>query len=152
MNASNLKTLIIGIGNDGRGDDGLGWLFADRFVDGTEADVAHRYQLQIEDAALVSGYDRVVFADASIEDMEQGFSFDKCRPAPSLHFSTHKVDPATILWLAGKLYDRAVEGYVLGIQGYSWELHQGLSDRAAHNLEGAFAFFCTEAFPVRITQ
>ena len=69
------KTILIGIGNDGRGDDALGWLFADQFADNSALEVAYRYQLQIEDAALIGQYDCVVFVDASLPTIETGFYF-----------------------------------------------------------------------------
>lgn len=141
------KTILIGIGNDGRGDDALGWLFADRFADDPALEVVYRYQLQVEDAALVNLYKRVVFVDASVQDMDAGFSFQPCEPLASLHFSTHKLEPATILWLAKEIYQTAAKGYVLAIQGHYWELHQGLSDGAAHNFDKAVAFFGQQVLP-----
>lgn len=132
------KTILIGIGNDGRGDDALGWLFANRFSDNNGLEVAYRYQLQIEDAALISQFDCVVFVDASLQEIASGFSFQECLPMASVHFSTHRLEPATVLWLAREVYQAAPLGYVLAIQGYEWGLGQGLSVAAAQNLEKAF--------------
>lgn len=134
------KTILIGIGNDGRGDDALGWLFADRFSGNPALDVVFRYQLQVEDAALISVYDCVVFADASILEIAGGFELRKCSPTASLHFSTHRLAPATIMWLAKEIYQASTVGYVVAIQGYCWELHQGLSPAAAQNLEKAVKY------------
>lgn len=139
--------MLIGIGNDGRGDDALGWLFADRFADNPMLEVVYRYQLQVEDAALISTCECVVFVDASVRDMETGFSFQTCEPAASLHFSTHKIDPATILWLSKEIYQTTARGYVLAIQGYHWALHQGLSTLAKQNFEKALAFFDQHILP-----
>jgi hydrogenase maturation protease len=143
MNALNPdhKTILIGIGNDGRADDALGWLFADQFADNSALEVVYRYQLQIEDAELISQYDCVIFVDASLQEMETGFYFQKCEPVASVHFSTHSIDPGTILWLAKEIYPAAPVGYVLAIQGYEWALHQGLSKVAAQNFEKAIAHF-----------
>jgi hydrogenase maturation protease len=141
MNASNHSTIIIGIGNDGRGDDALGWLFADRFAGHSGLDVVCRYQLQVEDAELISRYDRVVFVDASTAEIDSGYRFDPCPPVASLHFSTHRVDPGTVLWLAREMYQAEPEGYVLAIQGYHWDLELGLSEWAAVHLEEAVGYF-----------
>ena len=65
---------------DGRGDDALGWLFADQFADNSVLEVAYRYQLQIEDAALIGQYDCVVFVDANLLEIETGFYFQQCQP------------------------------------------------------------------------
>jgi hydrogenase maturation protease len=135
------KTLVIGIGNDGRGDDAMGWLFADWIAQKGGMEVEYRYQLQIEDAELISLYEAVIFVDASLEEMELGFYFNKCIPAAAIHFSTHKIDPATILWLAKEIYGATVVGYVLAIRGYNWQLEQGLSAEAKENYSRAVAFF-----------
>jgi hydrogenase maturation protease len=135
------KTILIGIGNDGRADDALGWLFADQFADNSGLEVVYRYQLQIEDAELIAQYDCVVFVDASLPEIETGFCFHPCKPEASVHFSTHRTDPATILWLAKEIYQASTVGYVLAIQGYEWGLHQGLSTAAAQNLEKAAGSF-----------
>lgn len=143
----NKKTLLIGIGNDGRGDDALGWLFADRFAECSDLEVVYRYQLQVEDAELISAYDRVIFVDASVQEMETGFCFQPCLPVASVHFSTHKVDPATILWLAKEMYQAPVHGYVLAIQGYEWELQQGLSEKATQHFQQALFYFEQHILP-----
>ena len=135
------KTILIGIGNDGRADDALGWLFADQFAENSVLEVVHRYQLQIEDAELIAQYDCIVFADASLAEIETGFYFHPCHPKASVHFSTHSIDPATILWLAKAIYQASVVVYVLAIQGYEWGLHKGLSTAAAQNLEKAAGYF-----------
>ncbi|MCC6279795.1 MAG: hydrogenase maturation protease [Saprospiraceae bacterium] len=143
----NKKTLLIGIGNDGRGDDALGWLFADRFAECRDLEVIYRYQLQVEDAELISAYEQVIFVDASVLEMEKGFSFQPCLPVASVHFSTHKVDPGTILWLAREMYQSAVQGYILAIQGYEWELQQGLSEKATQHFQQAFLYFEKHVLP-----
>lgn len=141
------KVILIGIGNDGRGDDALGWQFADRLANNPVLEVAYRYQLQVEDAALISTFDCVVFVDATMQALEQGFSFQRCEPAASLYFSTHKIAPATVLWLAREIYQTAACGYILAIQGEYWDLHRGLSARATLNFDQAYAFFVQQILP-----
>ncbi|RLD75788.1 MAG: Ni/Fe hydrogenase, partial [Bacteroidetes bacterium] len=60
------KTIVFGIGNIGRQDDGLGWLFLDHLKEKqfNHLDLEYRYQLQIEDAELICNYDTVIFVDA----------------------------------------------------------------------------------------
>ena len=152
MNAVNPeKTLLIGIGNDGRGDDALGWLFADQFADSPDLDVVYRYQLQVEDAELFSHYKNVIVVDATMLDLENGFEFRPCKPVASLHFSTHKIDPATIAWLANAIYEVIPAAYILAIQGYRWKLQQGLSKAAAQNLDKALTFFRQQILPPQNT-
>lgn len=144
--------LVIGIGNDGRGDDAMGWLFADWIAQNGMMEVEYRYQLQVEDAELISLYEEVIFVDASLEEIEQGFYFKKCEPAAAIHFSTHKIDPATILWLAREIYGAATVGYVLAIRGYNWQLEQGLSGEAKENYSRAIVFFEKEMMSIKTME
>ena len=136
------KILLIGIGNDGRADDALGWRFIDEFSDLSDVfDFEYRYQLQIEDAELASKYDQVIFVDASREEIENGFSFNTCIPAPTSAFTTHQLNPETVLWLTQELFNTKPKGRVMAIEGTQWELHHGLSTRANANYKKAVAFF-----------
>jgi hydrogenase maturation protease len=136
------RTLLIGIGNYGRSDDALGWNFADVFASHDDLfDVEYRYQLQIEDAELVSQYEEVIFADASHEPLENGFSFYECTPQPSSTFTTHQLEPEMVLWLCNDLYGKQPRGHVMAISGVTWELQHGLSENARENFNEAVAFF-----------
>lgn len=143
MSASNQtkKILLIGIGNDGRSDDALGWRFADSFSSQNQFVVEYRYQLQIEDALLISEYEKVIFVDASREHYENGFHFYACEPLQKESFTTHALPPETILWLANHLFHKKPETYVMAIEGKLWELHNGLSKMAKHNLEKSLKMF-----------
>jgi hydrogenase maturation protease len=148
-----MKILIIGIGNPGRGDDGLGPALAaglagiepEALPEGAVTGIPQRaafavwkYQLNIEDALLVRDYESVVFADASGEGGEP-VAFAGIAPAAAIAFTTHEMSPAGVLALCEELYGRAPAGYLLAIRGYSWEAAEGLSAAAAKNLEAARA-------------
>lgn len=136
------RILMIGIGNNGRSDDALGWKFVDEFSSHEDLfDIEHRYQLQIEDALLITEYKKVIFVDASHKEYENGFSFYKCIPARTEAFTTHKLEPETVLWLANDLFNQSPEVYVMAISGVNWELHQGITDTAQKNFEQAVSFF-----------
>lgn len=137
------KTIVLGIGNIGRQDDGLGWLFLDFLKEeGFKGiDVEYRYQLQIEDAELISHYDKVVFVDATIENIKDGFYYRICEPSDKFGFSSHELEPETILFLENDLYNQNPKAFILGIQGYKWNLKMGLSKEAKANLEKAEKFF-----------
>ena len=69
-NEETKNILIIGIGNSGRSDDGLGWLMLDTIENKfSNVDVLYRYQLQIEDAEILSHYPTVIFVDACISEL-----------------------------------------------------------------------------------
>ncbi len=135
------KILVLGIGNIGRQDDGLGWLILDYIVDEFKfVDIEYRYQLQIEDAELASNYSTVIFADATKEEVDEGFYFKKCKASTTYGLSTHALHPETIVGLTNNLYHKYPETFILGIQGYHWELKEGVSEKAIDNLKRAIQF------------
>ncbi|NNK87336.1 MAG: hydrogenase maturation protease [Flavobacteriaceae bacterium] len=141
---SKSKTLIFGIGNVGRQDDGLGWIFLDYLQnEHMEAvvDIQYRYQLQIEDAELIRNYDRVIFIDACKSEIKNGFCFKPIEPTEDHGFSTHALVPETIIFLTGNLYDHHPEAFILGIQGFDWNLEMGITDPAYKNYLKAINFF-----------
>ena len=133
------KCIIFGIGNSGRQDDGLGWAFLDLLKKNEfeKASVEYKYQLQIEDAELIGKYDTVIFVDASKNDLINGYNFDACKASNKYSFSTHALVPETILYLSHHLYDHRPDAYILAIQGYEWELKNGLTKMAVENLNKA---------------
>jgi hydrogenase maturation protease len=136
------KILMLCIGNNGRSDDALGWMFGEMLSDQKELiDIEYRYQLQIEDALLITEYKKVIFVDASHKNYENGFSFYKCEPARTEAFTTHKLEPETVLWLANDLFNQSPEVYVMAISGTHWELNQGITDTAQRNFKRAVSFF-----------
>jgi hydrogenase maturation protease len=136
------KVLLIGIGNNGRSDDALGWKFVDEFSTYEYLfDIEQRYQLQIEDSLLITNYKKVIFVDASHKHYENGFSFYKCIPSRTETFTTHKLEPETVLWLTNDLFNQCPEVYIMAISGVNWELHQGISDIAQQNFDEAISYF-----------
>lgn len=141
--ADGANVLLIGYGNPGRLDDGLGpalvEILQDRSLPGVDLDAD--YQLNVEDAAEAARHDIVVFADASTEG-DQPFYLKRIQPAAKrVSFSTHSVRPEAVLALAKELFNADTKGYILGIRGYEFnEFGQRLSDRARSNLDKAAAF------------
>jgi hydrogenase maturation protease len=141
--------LLVGIGNSGRADDGLGWEFVERIsILGFDSlDCEFRYQLQIEDAAMISNYDVVVFVDATREKLRSGFQISPCIAAPHAFFTTHAEAPGAILYLTNELYTRYPKTYTLVISGTDWELGTSLSNEARNNLDTAVNFFLEKFLP-----
>lgn len=137
------NTLIIGIGNSGRRDDGLGWAFVNEIQNRMPDafDFEWRYQLQVEDSELICDYRRIIFVDASTEEFMHGFSFSKCELAEHYYFSSHAQNPETVVYLAATLYDAQPDAYMMAISGVEWELKEGLSERAIAHLQSAIDHF-----------
>lgn len=140
--------LVYGYGNPGREDDGLGPLFIDRLEKSgcplePRMELHSSYQLNIEDALLVSGKDLAIFVDASREDIEN-FSFREIHASSRMSFFTHGLAAGDVLGLAHRLYNRRPAAYLLGIKGYSWEPVESLTPGARENLQKALSFLRNE--------
>lgn len=139
----NAQTLVIGFGNPGRLDDGLGPALTAKLelapLAGVETDA--QYQLCVEDAERISRFERVVFADADTA-CTAPFSFRRLLPAPTgIGFSSHAVEPDEVLTLARDLFGAEPKAYMLGIRGYEFNAFgEKLSPKAKENLEKAVCF------------
>jgi hydrogenase maturation protease len=143
MSNDTAKILLIGYGNPGRRDDGLGPAFAGAVeklnLPGIMVDV--NYQLTVEDAHAVAQHRIVVFADADAGGPEP-FSFRAIEPAAHLSFSSHSIDPPAVLALSQELFGTQPEGYLIGIRGYAFdEFNDSLTAKAKVNLALALKFF-----------
>jgi len=135
--------LLIGYGNSGRCDDGLGPAFAERIaaaaLPGMDVDID--YQLTVDHALAVADADRVVFVDA-LMGSGAAFEFGAIQPAAGGSLASHSLTPATVLELARTLYGTQPQAFVLGIGGVEFgEVREGLSEEAERNLDLAEAFF-----------
>jgi len=138
-----MNVLVIGYGNPGRLDDGLGPAFAEALerLHLPGVTVESDYQLTVEDAARVAEHDVVVFADAAVRGPEP-FHFGPVEGGRDLAFSTHAVAPGAVMALAQRLFGARTRGFVLGIRGYRFDAFgERLSERARRNLHQAVEFF-----------
>jgi hydrogenase maturation protease len=137
------EILLFGIGNSGRGDDGLGWSFVDRIRQETDfaGQLEYRYQLQVEDAALVRDAERVIFIDSYKGELPGGFQWKQCEPSNDFQFTTHVLPPGGVLHFCQHLYGKKPRADLLMIQGTSWDLRVGISPEAERHLEYALRFF-----------
>ena len=102
MHESTGKILLIGYGNPGRVDDGLGPALADAVskshIPGATVDA--NYQLQVEDARAVADHDVIVLADADVR-CDPPFSFELIQPSSEVSFSSHSISPASLNTTSG---------------------------------------------------
>ena len=137
-----MRVLLLGFGNPGRQDDGLGPACAETVermgIPGVTTD--QDYQLTVEDAVAIGEHDVVVFADADAVGTGP-WSFRPVAPDPGLPWTSHGVEPGALVALAAGLQGRPVEAYMLGIRGYAFdELREELTEEARRNLEAALRF------------
>ena len=132
------RILVLGYGNPGRQDDGLGPAAAQAIeqwrLPGVNVEV--NYLLNIEDAAEAAEHDLVLFIDAAADGPEP-FEMHEVMPANSMTFTSHVVPPSTILAICDQCYQHVPEAWLLAIRGYEFELIEELTDAARDNLEKA---------------
>lgn len=142
MAAEQKKFLLIGYGNPGRQDDGLGpacaALLQNSNIPGL--DIESNYQLTIEDSIDISMHDVVIFVDAAVEGTKS-FEFSRTLPAFKQSFTSHILDPQTLLATTQHLFGKAPSAYTMRIRGYCFdEFSEQLSAQAKSNLTEAASF------------
>lgn len=145
MTGTGRKILIYGYGNPGRQDDGAGVILAEQIESWVHKQgissvcTDSNYQLNLEDAAAISEYDIVIFADASQAEIND-FLFERLEPSASVEFTMHAVAPSFILHLCKQVFDRSPETYILHIKGYDWEFMKEMTEKAKANTNDAIQF------------
>jgi len=132
---------VLGIGNPGRRDDGLGAAAAERLRErrlrGVTCDA--NYQLNVEDALACAGHDVVVFVDAA-RGLRRPFTFTEVRPGAAVPALSHALGPAAVLAVAAGLYGKTPEARLLAVRGHSFAVGEGLSAKAEADLARALDF------------
>lgn len=136
------SVLVLGYGNPGRADDGLGPAAAEAIEELalTGVRTSANYQLMIEDASDAAERDVVVFIDASKSGPEP-FSVRAVFPGPEVAcFASHFVRPELIMSLSCQVYGSCPRAFLVGIRGYDFSFFNGLTERAQENLQHAVSY------------
>lgn len=141
------KLLVLGYGNPGRGDDGLGPHLL-TLLQGCAQDFKAAqlefivdFQLQIEHVLDLQAHHLALFIDAQYPSaMPGGVGFKRVVAAKDDSTSTHQLSPAALLTVyQHALHHPAPPAFLLTIQGQTFELGQTLSQPARRHLVRAFA-------------
>jgi len=131
-----MRTLIIGYGNRGRNDDGVGWFVVERLEDvglpGVELVASH--QLEVDHAETISQFDVIIFVDAASVDSRQLLTRAVVFPKLQEHAVSHHLTPADVLALCQSLYRRQPQAILFSIRGHDFNFGSTLSaatERAA---------------------
>jgi hydrogenase maturation protease len=135
-----MNILVLGYGNPGRQDDGLGPAVANAIGQlGLPNVTAYdNYQLNIEDAMDVAEHDVVWFVDAAKTGVAP-YTVSALAPSNAVAFTSHIMHPQTILAIAQQCYGKAPAAFLLGIRGYEFEFVEALTPGAAANRDAAMA-------------
>ena len=128
------KSLVVGVGNEYRRDDGIGIRAVERAVL-KGVDVLTVGGIYPELAETLHEYDVVVFVDAAAEGdpVELGRIFPEESSMPLFH----QITCGGILALTEALYHACPEAWLLAVRGYDFEHGEGLTEKAQENLAQA---------------
>lgn len=143
-----MNFLIIGYGNPLRGDDGVGWVVAERLreVEGVTAVAAH--QLLPEQADLIQQAAHVLFVDATVHGEPGEIRVQNVIPHPAGSASSHQMAPAVLLALTEKVYGRCPAAHLITITGQNFGFGEGLSPL----IQSKLAQICGVVLPDREQQ
>ncbi len=134
------RVLVLGYGNPGRQDDGLGPAVAAGIerLGWPNVTASDNYQLNIEDAIDVSEHDLVWFVDAARTGAEP-YDVRAVSPVDEIEFTSHLLRPEAVLAIARRCYGKSPPAFLLAVRGYDFEFVEELTAAAAENLRGALA-------------
>jgi hydrogenase maturation protease len=152
MRCAAADILVIGYGNELRGDDGLGPLVAKAAaaanIPGVR--VLTTRQLLPELAANLAVARLAVFVDASVEANERGIAVRLQAVTDTMDWYTHRASPGALVALTHAVYGRTPDAWWLTVSGRYFEFGEGLSSSAEENARQALA--CLKKFIRAKTQ
>ena len=140
-----MRLVVLGWGNDSRGDDGLGPALLARVTAAgwAELTTVEDYQLQIEHALDLVDVDCALFIDAG-KGTPAPFAFSHLTPKRDATHSTHALSPEAVLDVYAQVRDAAPPpAFALIVRGESFELGEGLTQTGVERLEAAWDFIQT---------
>lgn len=155
------RVLIIAVGNESRGDDGLGPYVVEKLAQELNlstscyplrVEIRVDFQLQIEFALDMKDRDMVLFIDArtaggelegenltSSQGGRQGVRLSEVRPLRDASHSTHALSPQAVLNVFEQIEGEgtAPPSFVMSIAGQCFDLGTSLSPFALHQADNA---------------
>ena len=136
-----MRLVVLGWGNESRGDDGLGPLLLRRFAEANWPDTVaiEDFQLQIEHALDLEGAECALFIDAG-KGTPAPFTFCEIAPRAGDVHTTHALSPEAVLDVYARIKGPPPPAFVICVRGESFELGEGLSSDGIARLEAAWGF------------
>jgi hydrogenase maturation protease len=133
--------LVIGYGNELRGDDGLGPRVAESLVAANYPDVRVRTVCQLvpELSAELAEARMVIFVDALADPSRSAVELTPVGAEEIADWSTHTADPRTLLALTRAVFGRTLEAWWLKVPGRHFDFSMELSSAAQQNARQAIA-------------
>jgi hydrogenase maturation protease len=131
--------LVIGYGNEGRGDDGIGPRVAEAIASANYPGVrvVTVAQLLPELAAELAAARLAVFVDARADSAPAGVAATRITAHETTDWSTHTADPRALLALSGAVYGCHPEAWWVTVPGQYFGFGEVLSPFALENVRRA---------------
>jgi hydrogenase maturation protease len=135
------EILVVGYGNELRGDDGIGPRVVEAIAAANYPGVRARtvFQLVPELAAELVEAGTIVFVDALADPSRIAVEMARLEAEEIADWSTHAADPRSLLALTRAVYGRTPEAWWLMVPGRNFALGEGLSPIAEANARRAVA-------------
>ena len=138
------ETLVIGIGNPLRCDDGVGAYVADcieaKGLIGVKVWITQ--QLHVEDLERMLEFNRIILVDASMDGPPLDFHPVEKSQGQALS-SSHHLSAETFVSLADCIYHRDLSIHLCSIKGYCFEVGDKISPDVLQQAQEAVALICS---------
>lgn len=126
------QVLVIGYGNDLRGDDGVGQRVAETISAQNPPQVTAIAvpQLTPELAELLTTVELAIFVDVYPSDDRQDIQVSRLEPLPTSMLMAHTSDPRSLLALTVAIYGQCPPAWLVAIPGIDFELGDPISPLA----------------------
>jgi len=124
------KALIVGYGNPLRGDDGVGWVVAEKLrelLPDEQVTVRTCIQLTPELAADLSEVEVAILIDSKHAEPAGYVEWVQVSPSPSPQTFSHHFTPSTLLTYAQQFFGRAPKTFLISVNGSEFGFRDELS-------------------------
>jgi hypothetical protein len=81
--------------------------------------------------------------DATKDSAVKSFTVSCPEPKLDFSFTSHAISVQSILATTRQCFEYVPDAYLLAIRGYEWELQEGLTSPAQHNLSHSLKYLST---------
>jgi hydrogenase maturation protease len=135
VDATLLRVSVIGYGNPQRRDDGIGQYIVERLKKylkhEKEINLRAMHQLDPDLVEELRDADLIILIDAAVNEMEDGWSWNKIEPEyGTLSAFIHVIRPAFLLGLMDFFYRRCPPTWQISVRGSDFGFGEGLTPEA----------------------
>lgn len=134
---------IVGLGNPQRRDDGIGSYIVRQLMSALKSSKIGFLSVRHPEPSIVAelqGANQIVFVDATIEALSNGWQLNRIQPElEMLPYTTHHFTPAVILGMIKMLYGQSPQAWVLTVEGCDFGFGQRLTLTAKKRARSAIS-------------